>query len=138
MIAVRYVVAAVLVLALTAALWQQPEISVVAPVATNPFEFTMPSPPADSPLVFAKAPAKPAPQQESARSVTSEFMPLGYSDPSPGAYQIVRVKMDRSSLAQFGVPVNPDREELLDADLLVGDDGMPRAVRFVTFVSDRN
>jgi hypothetical protein len=43
---------------------------------------------------------------------------------------IVRVRMQRSSLGALGFPVNEDRAaEWIQVDLLVGDDGLPQAVR---------
>lgn len=43
---------------------------------------------------------------------------------------IVRVRLRRGALADFGLPVNEDRaNEWIQVDLLVGDDGQPRAVR---------
>ena len=61
----------------------------------------------------------------------SEFTPL------PGAVYIgnddsaiVRVRMQRSSLGALGFPVNEDRAaEWIQVDLLVGNDGLPQAVR---------
>jgi hypothetical protein len=44
--------------------------------------------------------------------------------------EIVRVRMPRSSLGALGFPVNEDRAaELIQVDLLVGNDGLPQAVR---------
>jgi len=43
---------------------------------------------------------------------------------------IVRVGMQRGDLGAFGLPVNEDRAaEWIQVDLLVGNDGMPEAVR---------
>jgi hypothetical protein len=45
---------------------------------------------------------------------------------------IVRVQLTRSSLAQLGYPVaeTPD-EDLIPADVLVGEDGWPRGVKLI-------
>jgi hypothetical protein len=46
--------------------------------------------------------------------------------------QIVRVKLPRSALANFGLPVNMDRyNEKVKADVLFGVDGLAHAIRFV-------
>jgi hypothetical protein len=46
--------------------------------------------------------------------------------------QIVRVKLPRSALANFGLPVNMDRyNEKVKADVLIGVDGLAHAIRFV-------
>ncbi|HKV62149.1 MAG TPA: hypothetical protein VJO16_09565 [Candidatus Acidoferrum sp.] len=43
---------------------------------------------------------------------------------------ILRVRMQRSSLGALGLPVNEDRAgEWIQVDLLVGNDGLPQAVR---------
>ena len=46
--------------------------------------------------------------------------------------QLVRVELPRSALMRFGLPVNTDRaSERVKADVLVGADGIARAIRFV-------
>ena len=43
---------------------------------------------------------------------------------------ILRVRMQRGALGAFGLPVNQDRAgEWIQVDLLVGNDGLPQAVR---------
>ena len=43
---------------------------------------------------------------------------------------ILRVRMQRGALGALGLPVNEDRaSEWIQVDLLVGDDGLPQAVR---------
>jgi anti-sigma factor RsiW len=45
---------------------------------------------------------------------------------------ILRVRMQRSALGAFGLPVNEDLAgEWIQVDLLVGDDGSPQAVRLL-------
>ena len=130
--------AAILAVAVPAASWWRSELALetAAPPAPPAISVVLPSPPSQAPPARAvkRAPG-PLPSAPS-REVVTGFLPLGYSGPEPDAYQVVRVRMDRSSLAQFGLPVNMDRaEEPVDADLLVGDDGVPRAVRFINLVS---
>jgi hypothetical protein len=46
--------------------------------------------------------------------------------------QIIRVKLHRSALVKFGIPVNMERyNENVKADVLIGVDGLARAIRFV-------
>ena len=46
--------------------------------------------------------------------------------------QIVRVRLPRSALTVFGLPVNEEHvEETIRADVVLGEDGLARAVRFV-------
>jgi hypothetical protein len=50
----------------------------------------------------------------------------------PDSLQLVRVELPRSALMSFGLPMNVERaDERIKADLLVGDDGVARAIRFV-------
>jgi hypothetical protein len=64
----------------------------------------------------------------------SEFVPVPFTDAigpeDPG--MVVRVQLTRASLAELGYPVAeaPD-EDLIRADVLVGEDGWPRGVRLV-------
>ncbi len=72
------------------------------------------------------------PVAETGDEVMTDFIPLVY-DPAPiGHGSLVRVELPRAALSAFGLPVNEDRDEdLVQADLLVDDDGLMRAVRFV-------
>jgi hypothetical protein len=64
----------------------------------------------------------------------SDFVPVPFTDgmgpEDPG--MVVRVQLTRASLAELGYPVAeaPD-EDLIRADVLVGEDGWPRGVRLV-------
>jgi hypothetical protein len=66
--------------------------------------------------------------------VATDFMPLGYLNPASlqDGGQIVRVEVPRTTMASFGFPVNMDRyNERVKADVLLGVDGVPHAIRFV-------
>lgn len=69
---------------------------------------------------------------ERGREVVTEFIPLVY-DPEPVEHgRMVRVRLPRSALAAFGLPINePRAEETIQADVVLGEDGLARAVRFV-------
>lgn len=46
--------------------------------------------------------------------------------------QLIRVQIPRSALVSFGLPVNVERADApVTADLLLGEDGLARAIRFV-------
>jgi hypothetical protein len=46
--------------------------------------------------------------------------------------QVVRVELPRSALISFGLPMNEERSrEPIKADVLLGEDGLARAVRFI-------
>lgn len=66
--------------------------------------------------------------------IATEFMPLGYMNAAnlQDGGQIVRVELPRSTLANFGFPVNMDRyNEKVKADVVLGVDGLAHAIRFV-------
>ena len=66
------------------------------------------------------------------RELMTDFIPVAY-DPNPIELgRLVRVRLPRAALVAFGLPVNEQRaEEPIQADVLLGDDGLARAVRFV-------
>lgn len=68
------------------------------------------------------------------REITTDFLPIGYTNPvsvQEGG-QVVRVELPRYAMARFGVPMNMERfNERVKADVLMGVDGVPRAIRFV-------
>ena len=67
--------------------------------------------------------------------VATDFIPLtsGGGQLAPeDAGQVVRVELPRSALASIGVPVSAERaNERVRADVLMGEDGTARAIRFV-------
>jgi hypothetical protein len=71
---------------------------------------------------------------EDTQEVATDFIPLmlgGRFTQSEGGH-VVRVELPRSALASFGLPVNAERAGgRVKADVLLGDDGMARAIRFV-------
>ena len=73
--------------------------------------------------------------------VTTEFLPLLYSSIPAGHVQMVRLAVPRAALASFGLaPLEAlDRASTgtVLADVLVGDDGLARAVRFVRPTADQ-
>jgi|SRR5262245_48595877 len=70
---------------------------------------------------------------------TTEFFPISYSDGQESTeseevirVKVIRVQMPRPALIAFGLPVNIERADVpVKADLLVGEDGLARAIRFV-------
>jgi len=82
--------------------------------------------------VAPAAAVEDAPVNES--YVASDFVPVPFTGAiaadDPG--MIVRVQLTRASLAQLGYPVaeTPD-EDLILADVLVGEDGWPRGVKLI-------
>jgi hypothetical protein len=99
------------------------------------------------PAVQAPQPHKASPQSDlkepdlenyaalDQTEVATEFLPLSYGEPmSPSLQggQLVRVQLPRTTLLSFGFPMSEERApEPIKADVLLGDDGMARAIRFV-------
>ena len=66
--------------------------------------------------------------------ISTDFLPVAYG----GGFgplesgQVLRVVLPRSALASVGLPMNADRAgERVKADVVVGHDGLVRAIRFV-------
>jgi hypothetical protein len=72
------------------------------------------------------------------RELVTEFFPLRYSNvPARGGY-VVRMQVPRTALASFGAtaPAGVSNDPNILADVVVGDDGLARAVRFVQVIHD--
>lgn len=80
--------------------------------------------------VPAYTPKQPAPMP---REVVTEFFPL--MDPAPpldGA-ALFRVRVPASAMQAVGLPVREERlNDRVQADVVVGEEGLARAIRFVT------
>jgi len=90
--------------------------------------------PGGTPTASGESPAEPSPDVESASYAASDFVPVPYAGSitadDPG--MIVRVQLTRASLAQLGYPVaEAQGEDLISADILVGEDGWPRGVKLI-------
>lgn len=69
-----------------------------------------------------------------AQEIATEFIPLTQGapyQPAEGSH-LVRVELPRSALASFGLPVGAESPGgRVKADVLLGEDGIARAIRFV-------
>jgi hypothetical protein len=101
-------------------------IAVCAMAAAVLFPFTAPSL-----KFFSRTPSGGARVAE----VTTAFMPLDYGSVPATNVQILRLAVPRAALASFGLTpletVDRTSTDTVLADVLVGDDGLARAVRFV-------
>lgn len=96
-----------------------------------------PAPP-PAPVVMKvpyRQPRKPIEQQQRIAAIKpNEFIPVGAwqaLEPMERG-SIVRVRLPKSSLPGLGIPVSADRwNESIPADVVLGEDGTLRAVRFV-------
>jgi hypothetical protein len=72
--------------------------------------------------------------ETAAQEVTTDFIPLmqGAQYASAEEGHLVRVELPRAALASFGLPVNAEASGgRVKADVLLGEDGIARAIRFV-------
>jgi hypothetical protein len=66
--------------------------------------------------------------------IATDYLPLTYLTEATAldGGQVVRIQVPRSMLVSLGLPVNVERAgELVLADVVLGDDGVARAIRFV-------
>lgn len=68
------------------------------------------------------------------REIVTEFFPL-IDDPPPFERgELLRVSLPASAMRSVGLSVNEDRlTEMVQADVLVGQEGLARAIRFVSY-----
>ena len=85
-------------------------------------------------LARARAEKAVTPVNYNETEIATGFMPLGYFTQlnlEEGG-QLVRVEVSRSAMMSLGLPVNMERYgERVKADVLLGSDGLARAIRFV-------
>jgi hypothetical protein len=75
---------------------------------------------------------RPRPEQ------VTEFYPLIYAPPPLYNGTLVRVTVSAATMQIAGLPVREDQlNQNIQADLLLGDDGTPRAIRFVGINNER-
>lgn len=96
---------------------------------TQTMEIAVAAPPAP-----ALPAAQPVLRRESAppREVVTEFYPLMEDPPPFERGELLRVSLPAAAMRSVGVPVSEDRlDEMIQADVLVGQEGLARAIRFV-------
>lgn len=73
-------------------------------------------------------------EQTSAADGAENFVALAYGDDDSSAEDgaIVRVLMPRSTLASLGIPVADIGDERVPAEVVLGEDGTPQAIRLVS------
>lgn len=76
----------------------------------------------------------PALASDPPREIATGFIPLAHGGgfaAGEGAH-IIRVELPREALARFGLPINAEHAGgRVKADVLIGEDGVARAIRFV-------
>jgi hypothetical protein len=86
-----------------------------------------------SPLAQPGSPRNPQPVVQT-REVVTQFFPLLDVAPPFERGELLRVTVPASTMRKVGLPVNEDRlTEPVYADVLVGQEGLARAIRFVSY-----
>jgi hypothetical protein len=100
-------------------------------------EAARPAPAAMTVTSVTRAPRKAARKiaiAPQADEVVTDFFPLMNPAPSFGRGQMLRVQLPAAAMQTVGLPVSEEHlGDLVQADVLVGEEGMPRAIRFVRF-----
>jgi hypothetical protein len=66
------------------------------------------------------------------QEIVTEFYPLMEDPPPFERGELLRVSLPAAAMRSIGVPVSEDRlGETVQADVLVGQEGLARAIRFV-------
>jgi hypothetical protein len=102
-----------------------------SPVAASPAAplRILPVPSAPPPVRLQHV-AQPAP-----REIVTDFFPLMDVAPPLGRGQLLRVAVPASEMRAVGLPVREEQlDETVQADVLVGEEGMARAIRFVSLL----
>jgi hypothetical protein len=90
-------------------------------------------------VVMALLISRPAPEggeltAQLKEEVTTDYFPVGFAPPlRPNEFtQIIRVSVPQRELPRFGLPVAVEGGEVLvQADIVLGEDGIARGIRFV-------
>ena len=105
-----------------------PQLAVANPPVTE-----VPDAEAAAP-VKARRPPLAQPAQPQSREVVTQFFPLVDVAPPFERGELLRVTVPASTMRKVGLPVNEDRlSEPVYADVLVGQEGLARAIRFVSY-----
>ena len=108
----------------------QPRPAQVAPIPVRQQPIAIAAAPPPVPKVVRKL--RPTPRQP--REVVTQFFPLLDVAPPFERGELLRVTVPASAMRKVGLPVNEDHlTDRVYADVLVGQEGLARAIRFVSY-----
>ena len=94
-------------------------------------EITIVTPPVPV-LPVARSAPPPLARRKQPQEIVTEFYPLMDDPPPFERGELLRVSLPAAAMRSVGVPVSEDRlGEMVQADVLVGQEGLARAIRFV-------
>jgi hypothetical protein len=106
--------------------------AVVARPAPQLAAVTAPAEPAPEPAPVRRSP--PAARSNAPREVVTPFFPLMDTTAPIDRGLLLRVTVPAGAMRAVGLPVNEDRiNDRVQADVLVGEEGLARAIRFVKY-----
>jgi hypothetical protein len=76
-----------------------------------------------------RVPTDPPAVAYSEREVTAEYALVVDPDVEAATLSVMRVRLSGAVLAALGVPVQPDAAGMVEVELVVGEDGIARAIR---------
>jgi hypothetical protein len=89
---------------------------------------------AAAPVPMPKAAPKARPIKRQPREIVTQFFPLLDVAPPFERGELLRVTVPASTMRKVGLPVNEDHlTDRIYADVLVGEEGLARAIRFVSY-----
>ena len=113
-------------------LYQRPKPAIVP----EPPKIAISAPPAEVVHIAKNEAKKAVHRKPQPREAVTEFFPL-MDDAMPFERgELLRVSLPASALRSVGLPVSEDRlTDTVQADVLVGEEGLARAIRFVRYVN---
>jgi hypothetical protein len=113
--------------------WPRAEVKEIT-TAPVPQAIALPAPPVARPPAPVRAAKRRIRKPEPKRELATEFFAIPYAPAMTHVDrgQLIRVAVPAMSMRNFGLPVREER--MLDrvrADVLMGEDGIARAIRFV-------
>ncbi len=112
-----------------------PTVLAEFPVAVSTVSTPVPAPAqTPKPATVRKRTPRSIPVQAPAKEILTEFFPLMDAPPPFERGELVRVVLPASALRVVGLPVREEHlADPVQADVLIGEEGMARAIRFVSF-----
>jgi hypothetical protein len=117
--------------------------TMVTAIAALVIALRAPAPPQHEQVIVLEIPPAPVPpsltlepvkRQRQPREIVTPFYPLMPSAPPLESALLVRVTVQASALRSVGIPVSDDHlSDPVLADVLVGQDDLARAIRFVSY-----
>ena len=103
-------------------------------VEARPPQLAVSAPPEAVPVEEPKVPAPVRKQVQPRNEIVTQFFPLQDASMPFERGELLRVTVPASTMRKVGLPVNEDRlGERVYADVLVGQEGLARAIRFVSY-----